>query len=338
MKNPSLNLNDLSAYRTQIMGLATIMIIACHAHPSGVVMPGWLSFILGFGNFGVDIFLLLSGIGLYYSLKKRELKNRAVGGYYKSRIYRVYIPYLFVYIPYCVIFLLLGKYSSGDSLLCLTTLEFWVFHRGAWFVSLIIVLYLFSPFLFKLLDSKFKWLWVALIVTIIVLMCNFIDVDKSNNSIKGNVLFALERVPCFVIGMAIGAECKRNRKVPLWWVIIAAIGYFVSYRFLSIDKGIIWLIIPMIAFLSVSMVKVIGKISLLGKSINLLGNISLESYLTNITVNSLLLALIPAYISSPLFYGRWLEYSIVIVFGVLAAFYVNKYSKRLILKLMSNIE
>jgi len=65
-----INIRDISTYRTQLMGVATLMIIACHAPASGVVMPRILSFALNLGNYGVDIFLLLSGLGVYYSLSK----------------------------------------------------------------------------------------------------------------------------------------------------------------------------------------------------------------------------------------------------------------------------
>ena len=75
MKNESylnMDLSLLSKYRTQMMGLAALMIIFCHAPASGVVMPPFLHKVLGLGNFGVSIFLLLSGLGSWYSLNKRS--------------------------------------------------------------------------------------------------------------------------------------------------------------------------------------------------------------------------------------------------------------------------
>ena len=52
------------------MGVATIMIIACHASATITLLPNWLSHVLDLGNYGVDIFFLLSGVGAYYSLSK----------------------------------------------------------------------------------------------------------------------------------------------------------------------------------------------------------------------------------------------------------------------------
>lgn len=69
------NLQEISNHRTALMGIATLMIIVCHAPASGVKMPIYLTKIFGLGNYGVDIFLFLSGIGCYYSLSKAPDKK-----------------------------------------------------------------------------------------------------------------------------------------------------------------------------------------------------------------------------------------------------------------------
>ena len=61
----------LSQYRTALMGLAIIMILLCHARMDGAQLPNVILSILSLGNWGVDIFLLVSGIGMFYSIKKR---------------------------------------------------------------------------------------------------------------------------------------------------------------------------------------------------------------------------------------------------------------------------
>lgn len=63
-------LGKLSTYRTELMGISAILILVCHASGRGVILPFHLSTLLSFGNIGVDMFLLLSGIGLFYSLEK----------------------------------------------------------------------------------------------------------------------------------------------------------------------------------------------------------------------------------------------------------------------------
>lgn len=80
MKQFTAEIKDLSTYRTQLMGMATLMIIACHAPASGVVMPHLLTRIFTQGNYGVDLFLLLSGLGVYYSLSKQPVTSLLGGG------------------------------------------------------------------------------------------------------------------------------------------------------------------------------------------------------------------------------------------------------------------
>ena len=75
MKLPVAKLNNLSLWRTQLMGVAALMILVCHAAASHVLMPHWLGKLMDLGNYGVDIFLMLSGLGLYYSLSKKPITS-----------------------------------------------------------------------------------------------------------------------------------------------------------------------------------------------------------------------------------------------------------------------
>ncbi len=73
------NLNLLTKYRLELMGISAILIILCHSVVEGVKMPLILSYLLSLGNAGVDIFLFLSGMNMYFSLKKKWKKfNRLV--------------------------------------------------------------------------------------------------------------------------------------------------------------------------------------------------------------------------------------------------------------------
>ena len=56
------NLDLVSKYRTELMGVATILIILCHMPAHGVAMPSILKTIIAHGGTGCDIFLLLSGL------------------------------------------------------------------------------------------------------------------------------------------------------------------------------------------------------------------------------------------------------------------------------------
>ncbi len=83
--------SSLTAYRSELFGIATLMIVLCHS-VSIVPFPGGLATLISYGTMGVNIFLFLSGIGLYYSLK-----NKADCWIYKKqRFNRVIGPYVFI--------------------------------------------------------------------------------------------------------------------------------------------------------------------------------------------------------------------------------------------------
>ena len=57
----------LSKYRTELMGIATLMIILCHSLGYGCEFPSDIIIhIFDFGNIGVDIFLFCSGLGCFF--------------------------------------------------------------------------------------------------------------------------------------------------------------------------------------------------------------------------------------------------------------------------------
>lgn len=328
------NLSDLSIYRTQMMGIATIMIIICHSCASKVIMPDSLCYLFCFGNIGVDIFLFLSGIGLYYSLSKNNLNSKEdYMSFYKRRIYRIYIPYLMVFIPSCLIFMLLGEYSVCDSFFCLSTLEYWLFHRGAWFVSLIVLLYLVAPFLYRALIGKHKWIIALGIIIALMILSNIPVKDQSSTSVPYNIQNAFSRTPSFIVGLTIGPSCKEGKQLTVTKMAIFIFVSIISSIILGFWKCLC-LIVPILLYILTPLIRW-SKGSWIDKSLHFLGKISLESYLTNITLNGILIVLIPAYITSPILYGRYIEYTIVVVAGILLAFIINNAAQRVINKKLS---
>lgn len=66
----SFSLDKINQYRKELMGFSVIGILAVHAIRKEVFLPGILSHILSLGGYGVDIFILLSGIGMAFSTAK----------------------------------------------------------------------------------------------------------------------------------------------------------------------------------------------------------------------------------------------------------------------------
>jgi len=81
-----IKLTLFSEYRSVLMGVAIIFIMASHSLGR---------FALN-GNIGVEWFLISSAIGQFYSLKKNDEK----WSFYKRKIIRVLPAYLIIAIPY----------------------------------------------------------------------------------------------------------------------------------------------------------------------------------------------------------------------------------------------
>ena len=95
MKEKPVNYNDFSIYRSELMGISALLIFVHHLtcfvkYPH---FPG--DSLLYTLNIGVEIFFLLSGIGLYYSLSKGPRYK----DYIAKRTLNVYLPALIISIP-----------------------------------------------------------------------------------------------------------------------------------------------------------------------------------------------------------------------------------------------
>ena len=102
-----LNLGYLSKYRQELYGLSIISIIIFHYFEtlidSGIDgFPYYFSkgYVYIIGSIGVDIFLFLSGIGIYQSCKHNEKKLKK---YYQHRFSKVIIPYTIIGLLFWVI-------------------------------------------------------------------------------------------------------------------------------------------------------------------------------------------------------------------------------------------
>ena len=93
----------ISRYRSALMGVATLWVMLFHAYPFEFgVLP--LDAFKAVGFCGVDLFILLSGMGLSVSLQRRAGQER-LGAYYRRRLSRILPAY----------WLVVGVYSRAAS-------------------------------------------------------------------------------------------------------------------------------------------------------------------------------------------------------------------------------
>lgn len=116
----------LSRQRTVIMGLAILSVIFFHytddcmtykMYNEGFIKWYWIYV----KSSGVDIFLFLSGLSLYYAMKK----NSDIVRFYKRRLVRILIPYFLIAVPTWVILdMVLKGEGIKDVVLHLSFLTF----------------------------------------------------------------------------------------------------------------------------------------------------------------------------------------------------------------------
>lgn len=317
------NLFDISRYRTQLMGVASIMILFCHASPYGVEMPHSLRVLFGFGNLGVDIFLLLSGLGCYYSLTniRGSLKD-----WYIKRFLRILVPYTYIQIPFVLCYLCVGLFDFYDYFYVFSTLAFWTEHRGAWYVALLIPLYLFTPLIYSLNCSKYRILYFSLIGVVLLVIChyNFVIENGTLKNIVCNCQWAFKRCISFLIGMLMAPAIKQRCSVSVSLIVYCLLVYLVCYYFFR-NLFLGWILVPVFIYVYVYVLKLFMN-CVLYKFITWIGKISLESYLANIYLCSLFKNFSCIGILS--FNEPALEYLFIVVTGLVLSYVTNLLSMK----------
>lgn len=133
-----MNLTNLSKYRSELMGIAMLMVVFHHL-PFEINNPIF-HYVKQNAGLGVDIFLLLSGIGLYYSISK---ENTTLLDYYFHRAIRIFPIYALVILAVSII---KGNFNIVAYLLKVSTIGWWTTGECYdWFIPTIVMLYAIFP-------------------------------------------------------------------------------------------------------------------------------------------------------------------------------------------------
>lgn len=223
----------LSKYRTAIMGFAALWILIFHVweplipYTSNPVLNIFIyleHFNKRFGFAGVDIFLLLSGAGLTYAIKKES-----VPVFYAKRMRRVLPPYLLL----AVIRAIFEKWSILDFIRNVSGYNFYTVHIFSflWFVPAIITFYLFFPLYFKLFSkAKNKLLFTGCVILIWMLLTFLV-----RNIMPYHLFGFTNRIPIFVVGIYVGYVSQNHKEIVfrkwtyLLLLAVLSIGLYLAY-------------------------------------------------------------------------------------------------------------
>lgn len=322
-------LSDISKYRTQLMGCATIMILLCHANGYGVVLPPFLRNLLIYGNLGVDIFLFLSGFGCFYSLSKAN----NIMMFYRRRMFRVLLPYIIISVFFLIIDgILHDDFCFGQWLYEFSTIGFWHQHKGAWFVALIIPIYLISPFLYKSLQCTSRKLIVCMLLITSIMVLTSHEVypsEASQYELIDNLQWAFGRSISFIIGMYFAFLAMKGMSINIFVVISVNIVIFVVLRFVAPLWFRNWCyVIPIIVSLCY-LFSITKKCVWLSNACCWMGVISFESYLTNVGYNHRMQDILGNMRTITAFSGHYLDYCLILIMGLLTAYLVNRLVRKI---------
>ena len=314
------DLSLYTKYRAELMGIAAMLIIICHAYANGVEMSIPMQKILCMGGHGVDMFLFLSGMGLTCSLENVKSKGNLLD-WYKRRYIRILIPYLLFAIPFYAIIVLLEKQTVLDYFLKVSTLSYWINGWGLWYVAMLIPLYLLTPIIVRLVTGNNGIVWLGVLILFSAL---FAMVPVQEKSALRNVQFCIERLPSFCLGIYMWRAIREAKKISLWVVlVIPIVVYAVLYvlnHTLCTHFSLFWLLsLPLLTISSLLLKRGCGLRLISG----FMGDISLESYCTNVIIPSLFIRIFHLQMSL-----CW--YCLIVVICILLSVVVNRIAKRIL--------
>lgn len=233
-KKPTKKKRDLSVvsqYRGEIFGLSILSIVIFHFCEAVLLTRNPAAdYARDFANVynwilsssGVEVFLFLSGMGLFFSMKK----NGDVLRFYAKRFRRVLIPYLIFGLVYWVIndffiyhtdflqflndYLLISLWTQGV--------------RRFWFIGFILILYVVFPLFFRLLDTtvKHRGLVFALLLAVNIAACSLTQWLAPD--VYSNIELAICRLPAFLFGIYYGGKIYNKEKFGLPEKILVPLG------------------------------------------------------------------------------------------------------------------
>ncbi len=225
-----MKLSLLSQYRTHIMGAAMIWVMWFHSLFTGQ-QNGVMHFIHDIGFYGVDMFLMVSGMGLYFSMRK----SKNILDFYKKRAVRILPAYLIVVLAWYLFFK--TDVSTGDKILSILGINYFrgtvysVPERFDWFIPTLLLFYLLVPLYDKLFQkATVKWKFTCLACLISPVLC-IVIYHTHMHPLYGSVV----RIPIFLIGYCIGWFLyeKKEEQKGSWMVFIPllVVGLILGYYF-----------------------------------------------------------------------------------------------------------
>lgn len=243
------------------------------------------------GNVGVDIFLFLSGVGLWFSW----VKTPDVLRFYRRRLLRIVPTWIVVatafYLPD---YLVARRFSHsivdliGDITI---NWDFWLHDELTfWYVPAIMALYLVAPWYMRLVQSRPVYRWLPLLM---VIWCVMVQWVLPIHHAVGHIEIFWSRVPIFFIGINFGEMVRTRRQLSsdaVWLLLVTFLMTFGTCLYLEqVRHGQFPLFVERMLYIpfTVCTVLVMNRIfrrtpQWVNRLFRFVGALSLEAYLIHI--------------------------------------------------------
>lgn len=286
IKIKDIELANISRFRGELMGAAMLFIILFH-----VALPREDAFfgLRRMGNVGVDMFLFLSGIGLWFSWAK----NPDVRHFFVRRYLRIYPAWLIIaclfYIP---------RFEGGDLWAWVDLVgdisinwDFWLHDElNFWYIPATMMLYLFAPGYMELIKRHPIYRWLPVVM---IMWCILVQYVTPIHHAVGHLEIFWSRVPIFFIGINMGEMVRSRKQLPpdaVWLLLVTFLMTFGTCLYLEqVRHGHFPLFVERMLYIpfTVCSILVMNRIfrrtpEWVNRAFRLVGMLSLEAYLIHI--------------------------------------------------------
>lgn len=339
MKNKIFNSKEsvdwsiISKYRDEIFGFTMISIVIFHFFENvlnseiiGTLHKVAQAYNISISSVGVEIFLFLSGMGLFFSMKK----NNDVKLFYIKRLKRLLIPYLIIGgIFWFIKDIIILKSNFTTFMYDYTILSFWFKGiRCVWFIGFILLMYLIYPILFKCFDGNKRQRDCCLVLLLLINIGLAEGLRIISPTTYSHIEIAIWRIPIFILGAYMAKKIYRHESFDVFDKLLVVAGLIIKFAAIllqyidtpipNIFKGRLGTCvfsISLIVITSFLLSKI--KFNFLNILLKKVGALSLELYITHVTIRNLMNSCnMPTYI--------FLNYFVCILLSVILSILLNK--------------
>lgn len=324
--------------RKFLFGIATLWIAWFHSYDliftvnekiTFMNLGNLLSWILYIGNCGVDIFLLLSGAGLYFSFSK----NPDLPSFWRKRLLRV-LPssVIAAFIISCFIgssniWIFLARISFLDFYLCKTQAPIF------WYVSAILLFYLLFPLFYRIIE-KYRCLGLTLIIfiSVIITMIVFFAFPEMFNRWEA----LLARIPVFATGIVLGQVIEKNIKISNVKVLLICLigviyffGMMITINALPEEflffRHYLYLPFSVLLVIIIPFVRSHIEVAFIVKPLEFLGIYSLQVYLIHPNIYEIMYGRFRFFVDHPLCYA-FIVFIVSLFLAIVLKYVVDHFS------------